>query len=322
MAACVVTVSKDGKSIVCGCSDGKLKILDAESQTLTTETNDRHASKVSALDVSTDSSTVASGSSDGSVIIWSVTTGQRLAGPLSLDTSKISSVQFSSCGGRLAGCTNVGTVYILDIHDDQLTQRVAPVTLNSRVTAFSWSVDVNEQRILTGLEESLAVIDPSHGSLSRKPVSGFRALSRNGKFIVSGTLRDGIRFWDAVTFVNIGPNLPSCLPLAISPDNLVTVSQDARNRSLSIWNLADILPKCYIISVSISSFSGEIYRDCRSKDDEVSPSPVAIRPDSQAPEYEGDEAINNMLSKIQLSPNPEVHRKRFLRYVQHDVMIF
>ncbi|KAG8221678.1 hypothetical protein J3R82DRAFT_1963 [Butyriboletus roseoflavus] len=288
-------------------------ILDAERQTLTIETNDRHARKVSALDVSTDSLTVASGSSDGSVVIWSVATGQRLAEPSNLDASKISSVQFSSCGGRLAGCTSIGTVYILDIHDNQISQRVT-VKFNSRVTAFSWSDDVNgQQRIFTGLEESLAVIDPSHGSDSRRPIPSFRTLSRNGRFIVSGTGRDGIRFWDAATFVEIGPNLPACLPLAISPDNsLVTVSLDAQHHSLSIWNLSDILPKCYTISVSPSFFSGEIFCDCRPKDDEVLPSPLAIYADSQVLGFEGEEAIeifNTMLSNIQFSPNPEIHRQ-------------
>lgn len=253
MAACVATVSKDGKWIVLGCDDGKLRILDAESRTLTRaiETSDCHARKVSALDVSMDSSTVASGSWDGMVVVWSLTTGQRLAGPLTLDTSKVSFVQFSNCGDRLAGCTNIGAVYILDIRDNQLTQRVV-ATLNCRVTAFSWSDAANgQQQIFTGLDESLAVIDPSHGSCSRKPIPSFRALSRNGKFIVSGTGQDGVRFWDAATFAEIEPRLPSCLPLAISLDNsLVTVSQNAENHSLSIWNLSNILPKCYIISVS------------------------------------------------------------------------
>ncbi|KAH0826328.1 hypothetical protein J3R83DRAFT_5280 [Lanmaoa asiatica] len=249
MAACVATVSKDGKLIVCGCSDGKLRILDVESQTPTIETNGHHAGKVSALDVSTDSATVASGSSDGLVVVWSATTGQRLAGPLNLDKSKVLSVQFSRCGDRLAGCTNIGTVYILDIHDNQLTQRVV-VPFNSRVTALSWSDDVDgQQRIFTGLEKSLAVIDPLHGSNSHKPIPSFRALSRNGNFIVSGTRQDGVRFWDAATFTEIGPNLPSCLPLAISPNNsLVTVSRNAQHPSLSIWNLSGILPRCYIIS--------------------------------------------------------------------------
>ena len=263
MAACVATVSEDGKWIVCGCSDGKLRIVDAKSQTLTIETNGRHRSKVTALDVSTDSSMVASGSSNGSVIVWSVTTGERLAGPLDLDKGKVSFVRFTRCSNRLAGCTNTvnppnqhGAVYILDIHNSQLTQRVV-VTFNSCVTAISWSDDVNgQQQILAGLEESLAIIDPSHGeSDSHKPIPSFRALSRNGKFIVSGTREDGVRFWDAATFAEIGPNLPSCPPLAISPNNiLVSLSRDTRRCSLSIWNLSDILPKRYTISVRTCLF--------------------------------------------------------------------
>ncbi|KAI9567825.1 WD40-repeat-containing domain protein [Boletus coccyginus] len=260
MAACVATVSEDGKWIVCGCRDGKLRIVDAESQKFTIETNDRHSRKVTALDVSTDSSTAASGSSNGSVILWSITTGERVAGPLDLNKGKVSFVRFTHCGHRLAGCINTvnppdqhGAVYILDIHDSQLTQCTVVVTFNSCVTAISWSADVNgRQRILAGLEESLAVIDPLHGeSDSRKPIPGFRALSRNGKFIVSGTWQDhGVRFWDAATFAEIGPNLPSCLPLAISPNNtLVSLSRDARRCSLSIWNLSDILSERYTISV-------------------------------------------------------------------------
>ncbi|KAF8547790.1 hypothetical protein OG21DRAFT_848033 [Imleria badia] len=312
-AACVATVSRNGQWIVCGCGDGKLRILDAESQTLAIETNDHHAREVSALDVSTDSSTVASGSLDGSVIVWSIT-GQLLAGPFNLDqgkpdnSGKVSSVRFSRCGRRLAGCTNIlnppnhqhGAVYILDIHDNQLTQRVV-VTFNSSVTAISWSVDVNGQhQILAGLEESLAVIDPSHGeSDSRKPIPGFRNLSGNGNFLVSGTWQDGVRFWDAATFGEIGSNLPSCLPLAVSPNNfsLVGVSRNAEH-CLSIWDLSDILPMSYII-----------------RGDEISPqvSPLtatAIHSDSHALGFEAiGEDFNIILSKVQLSPNPEVFRQ-------------
>jgi hypothetical protein len=334
-AASVATVSKDGKWIVCGCSDGKLRIWDAESQTLTIETNDRHARKVSALDVSADSSMVASGSLDGSVIVWSVTTGQRRVGPWNLDQGKVSSVQFSRCGNCLAACVNIlnppnqrGAVYILGTHENQLTQRIV-ATFNSCVTAISWSDEVNgQQRILAGSEESFAVIDPlaSHGSDSRKQIPGFRTLSRNGKFIVSGSWQDGVRFWDAATFTEIGPNLPSCFPLAISPNNsLVSVSRNAQHCSLSIWNLSDILPECYIINVRTSFFSGETYRDCQSKDDVISPSPLtatAIHSDSQV---EAIETFNITLSEIQLSPDPEVHRKhrkRFLHSAEHDAFIF
>ena len=334
-AASVATVSKDGKWIVCGCSDGKLRIWDAESQTLTIETNDHHAHKVSALDLSADSSMVASGSLDGSVIVWSVTTGRRLAGPCNLDQGRVSSVQFSRWGNRLAACVNIlnppnqcGAVYILDIRENQLAQRIV-TTFNSCVTAISWSGGVNgEQRILAGSEESLAVIDPlaSHGSHSREQIPGFHTLSRNGKFIVSGSSQ-GVRFWDAASFAEIGPSLPSCLPLAVSPNNsLVSVSRNAQHCSLSIWNLSDILPKCYIISVRTSFFSGKTYPDCQSKVDEISPSPstaTAIHLDSQAVGFEAIEAFNIMLSEIQLSPNPEVHRKRFLvHYTEHGVSIF
>ncbi|KAN0082807.1 hypothetical protein V8E55_008602 [Tylopilus felleus] len=94
MAACVATVSKDGKWIVTNI-----------------ETNGLHTRKVSALEVSRDSLTVASGSLDGSVIVWSMTTGQRLAGPFNLDQGsnhhgKVSFVGFSRCGSWLAGCVN------------------------------------------------------------------------------------------------------------------------------------------------------------------------------------------------------------------------
>ena len=332
-AACVATVSTNGEWIVCGCSDGKLRVWDAESQTYAVETNDHHAREVSTLDVSTDSSMVASGSLDGSVIVWSITTGQRLAGPFNLDqgnpgnVGKLSSVRFSRCGRHLAGCTNIlnppnhqhGAVYVLDIHDNQLTQRVV-VALNSYVTEISWSVDVTSPRILAGLEESLAVIDPSRGELDcRKPIPGFRHLSANGKFIVSGTWQDGVRFWDATTFREIGPILPSCLPLAISPNNfsLVGISRNAGHR-LSIWDLSDILPKCYIIRVcNTSFFSCETYRDhCWLKDDEISeilPSPSTAMTTHSTSHALGFEATGKnfdiMLSKIQLSPNPEVYRK-------------
>lgn len=338
MAACVATVSKDGKWIVCGCSDGKVRILDAESPTLTTniETNGLHTRKVSALEVSRDSLTVASGSLDGSVIVWSMTTGQRLAGPFNLDQGsnhhgKVSFVGFSRCGSWLAGCVNTpspsnqhGTVYVLGIHENQLTRRVV-VTFNSCVTAILWSHNDNDQqRILVGLEESLAVINPLHGeSAARKPIPSLRALSKNGKFMVSGTWQDGIRFWDSATFAEIG-RIPSCFPLALSPnDTLVSVSRNAQNY-LTSWNLSDVLPECYTISATVSNslFSSKMYSNSLSKNDKISSSPSTALPisDSRALGLEATETFDIMLLEIQPSPDPEALRKRSIDLAEDDIL--
>ena len=61
------------------------------------------------------------------------------------------------------------------------------------MAGISWLVDVAGSQILVGLEELLAIVDPSHGELDcREPIPGFRHLSANGKSIVSGTLQGSV----------------------------------------------------------------------------------------------------------------------------------
>ena len=190
------------------------------------------------------------------------------------------------------------------------------MTINSCMTGILWSVDVTGSRILAGLEESLAIVGPSHEELDcREPIPGFHHLSANGKSIVSGTSQGGVRFWDAVTFREIRPIISSCLPLAIPSNNfsLVGISRNAGHH-LSIWDLSDILPKCYITRVrNTSFFSCETYRDhCWLKDDGISPSPSTATTTHSASHALGFEATGKnfdiMFSKIQ-PPNPEAYCK-------------
>lgn len=64
-----------------------------------------------------------------------------------------------------------------------------------------------------------------------------------------------------------------------------------------------------------TSFLWEKYPDDQSKDDKFSSSPsTTVFSDSQAQSSGATDPFNVMLSKIQLSANPEVHRKHLRRY--------
>ena len=249
-----ISVSRDGKWVVCGFVEGA-SVWDAELQRKVVEVEGTN--RVSAVDVSPESTRFATGT--GKASIWSITTGERLVGPLEHgNDSDVTGIKFSPDGGHIAtACPD--SIHIFDSYNgDQL------ITIKNSLPGFLttlivWPSDV----LLFAISKSgkIKSFDTSTGSqLAEWKIHSHGggdmmsvALSADNRFIASSA-GHSISFWDTSTHTQLGSVLEDggeIRSIALSPDGTRLATGAMNNKTITIWNLSDILPESYLpISVS------------------------------------------------------------------------
>ena len=252
-----ISVSKDGKWVVCGTFkkgasvwDGTMdkKLINVEGTNL-----------VVAVDVAPDSTRFATGTGrpHNTASIWSITTGQRIVGPLQHD-DRVAGIKFSPDGKHIASASRLQAIRIFDSRNgDKLITVDTVIPQWSPITPLAWSSD--GQRIFSACHDNkIRSFDVSTGSqvtesliLGDGTTTGHGdvysiALAANGKFIASVTLRS-ISFLDTSTLEQIGPVLKdngNMWSIAISSDSGYLAAGD-RDGKVFIRDLGNILPDLY-----------------------------------------------------------------------------
>jgi WD40 repeat protein len=251
-----ISVSRDGQWIVCGTMRGT-SVWDTELQRKVVEVED--TGNVGAVDVSPESSRFAAGTRDGGTVnIWSITTGERLVGPLKHDSDVIG-IKFSPNGGHIATACK-GSIRIFDSHSGhELITIKNPLPAEFIVTPIVWPSD---GRLFTTSEGGkLKSFDTStgsqiaewkvhsHDSNDRMSV----ALSADNRSIASSA-GHSVSFWDTSTHTQLGSvseDDNEIRSIALSPDGTRLATGGEDNKTITIWNLSDILPESYLpITVS------------------------------------------------------------------------
>ena len=208
-----ISVSTDGKWIVCGTTTQGESVWDAKTQEMAIEvegTND-----VNAVDISPESTrfaTTARGDVDKSANIWSIITGEKLVGPLQHD-GFIVGIKFSPNGEHIATAV-AHSNRVFDSHNgDQLITIKAGISQWAVSTPLAWSNDGQQFFVACG-DLKIKSFDVSTGSqLAESQVhdesDGARvipsiALATNGKFLATFTGRS-ISFCDTSTLTRINP---------------------------------------------------------------------------------------------------------------------
>jgi len=252
-----VSVSRDGKWIVCGTSKGA-SVWDAKTQEKALEVEG--GTDVDTVDISPDSTRFATGTGvneeAGMVAIWDILTGERLVGSLQ-HGGPVRGVKFSPNGERIATvCSAENSLHIFDSHNgDQLVKFNTTGVSNrcSSITPLAWSS--NQQQILFASgSNTIMSFDVSTGSrLAEWQVHDDGnvesiALASNGKFLATFVWGStGISFWDTSTLTQIGPVILDgrriwSIALSLDCSHLAT---GGYNRNITIHNLSDILPDSY-----------------------------------------------------------------------------
>ncbi|KIJ66830.1 hypothetical protein HYDPIDRAFT_108746 [Hydnomerulius pinastri MD-312] len=248
-----VAVSENGKFIATGGEDGRIAVWDTESHEKVMER--RHSRWVCSLSFSSDSRRLASGSLvDKTVVVWDTRSGERVAGPFGGHDGWIYVVAFSPCGDRIASSSKE-MIRVCHSHSGDLA--FPPITA-SGAYSLVWSPD--GKQLIVGGYRFIQILDSSTGSIlavCQGHTTSIRSLavSRDGRYIVSGSEDKTVRLWDAASQQQIGPSLELdqwVVSVAISPDNKHIAGAGGGGKtntwsikSLENWSTTDQPPPPY-----------------------------------------------------------------------------
>jgi WD40 repeat protein len=250
-----ISVSKDGKWIVCGFEEGA-SVWDAELQRKVVEV--KGTKYVAAVDVSPESTRFATGAgSDTTASIWSITTGERLVGPLQHDTA-VKGIKFSGDGGHIAtACKD--SIHIFDSYNgDQLITIKNQLDKSYPITPIVWSYYGGLFAVSEG--GTIKSFDTATGSqvaewnIHSEDLTSI-ALSTDNKSIAF-LAGHSVSFWDTSTHTQLGSASEddSVQSFALSPDGTRLATGGKNNKTLTIWNLCDILPESYLLITVSTTF--------------------------------------------------------------------
>jgi WD40 repeat protein len=257
-----VSVSRDGKWIVCGTSEGA-SVWDAKTHEKAIEVEGTVF--VGAVDISPESTRLATatGQSDNKASIWNIITGERLVGPLQHDNA-ITGIKFSPNGKHIATAVRDDSICVFDSRNgDQLVTIKTDIPHWSPMTPLAWSYD-GQQIFVASSARKIKSFDVSTGSqLAEFQVHGDGkvesiALAANGKFLATYANRS-ILFCDTSTLTQIGPVIEdsqAIYSIALSPD-CSYLATGGLEGNITIRNLNNILPDLY------GPFRVSIYACCR-----------------------------------------------------------
>jgi WD40 repeat protein len=256
-----ISVSRDGKWIVCGTGEGA-SVWDAKTHEKTIEVEGTVF--VGAVDISPESTrfATAAGRSDYNASIWNIITGERLVGPLQHDNA-ITGIKFSPNGEHIATASNDSICVFDSRNGDQLITIKTDIPHWSPMTPLAWSYD-GQQIFVASSARKIKSFDVSTGSqLAEFQVHGDGevesiALAANGKFLATYTDRS-ISFCDTSTLTQIGPVIEdsqAIYSIALSPD-CSYLATGGLEGNITIRNLNNILPDLY------GPFRVSIYACCR-----------------------------------------------------------
>ena len=251
-----ISVSRDGKWIVCGTTEGT-SVWDAEVQRKVFMVDVEHdveetAPSVWAVDVSPESTRFATGTNGRKASIWSIVTGERLVGPFEHDRD-VMGIKFSPDGRHIATAYGDSIHIFNSYNGDQLItiKNQLPVSHWAGMTPTVWHLD--SRLFATSEDGKIKSFDTSTGSQlaecqvhshdSWDPMS--IALPDNNSFIACSA-GHSVSFWDTSTHTQLGSLLEDddqirCM--ALSPDGTHLATGEYNNRTITIWNLSDILPE-------------------------------------------------------------------------------
>lgn len=228
-----ISVSEDGKWVVCGTMDGA-SVWDGEMYKEVT--NVEGGNRVYAVDVSPDSTRFATGTTENEASIWSITTGQRLVGPLQHD-GIVTGIRFSPNGEHVATTRSGGSICVFDSHTgDELVVIKTATPTSFPFTPLVWSNDGQKIFAVSSDNKIKSFVVSTGSQLTESSILGDNvesvALAPNGKFIATCAARS-ILFLDTSTLTQIGPTIEdsqSIWSIAISPDSsyLATGQHDGK----------------------------------------------------------------------------------------------
>jgi WD40 repeat protein len=232
-----VAFSPDGKQIVSGGGDNRVKLWDIKTEQVI-HTFKGHSDNVNSVAFSPDGKWIVSGSKDRLLKVWNTENGEEITS-LKGHSDTVRSVAFSPDGKRIVSGSYDKTMRVWDVETGQQVR-----TLGNLAGVNSVAFSPDGKRIVSGsYDHTVKVWDAETGreiltfSGHSRPVHS-AAFSPDEKAIVSGGEDRQIKMFDAVTgaqTVSITEHTTWVSSVAFSPDSKQIVSADYDN-ALRVWD--------------------------------------------------------------------------------------
>ncbi len=229
---------KNGKQIVSGSLDDKLKVWDAQTG-LEISTLKGHSSAVFGCAVSPDGQQLVSASWDKTLKVWDTQSWKELK-TLKGHSNAVSGCAFSPNGAWLASVSWDRTVKIWDTGK---WEAVATLEGHSN-SVYACAFSPDSTRIVSGSADSTVRVWETETWKEIKVIAGHSKsvntclYSPDGKWIASGSLDNSVRIWDASSFQEITAltnHTSSVLYCSCSPDGSKMLS-GSQDKSMKVWN--------------------------------------------------------------------------------------
>jgi tricorn protease-like protein len=194
-----VCVSRDGRRVVSGWSDGHVRVYTPETGKFLYQIENAHHGAVTALCMADSGSALVTGGHDGLVRTWTIGRESRiLQDSLKEHKAPITSLALSKDNSKCLSSSTDGTAIIWDL---ARKVRSKAFFANAAVQSACFSVD-ETQVIVGGAEKKLTVFDVATANRVRDVTAATLgvtcvAISPDGNSIATGALDKSLKVWSA-----------------------------------------------------------------------------------------------------------------------------
>jgi WD40 repeat protein len=239
LQAVSIAFSPDGNTMVVGCTDGSVQMLNADTGEVIRSWT-RHTGPVECVTFSSDGITVASGGSDCAIHVWHVATGMLLH-HLEGHLGTITSVTFSPDGKLLLSKCKADLIFLWEVGTGKGTREF--ITKNGKY-CLDAVFSLDGKYVVSGDYHYVCVWDAATGKLANQyPVHGSHVTALgflpNGQ-LVTGTARGAISTWSLPEGNETSPYTGhggSIISLAFSPDGKRLLSS-GQDQVMRLWDIA------------------------------------------------------------------------------------
>ncbi|CAE8690654.1 unnamed protein product [Polarella glacialis] len=242
---------QDGRSIISGWSDGKIRAFLPQSGKLLYAINDAHKNGVTALALASDCGRIVSGGMEGEVRVWRIgQQTQTMDASLKEHRGRVWCIRMTGDSGKAVSASADGSCIVWDLANKTRTLCLFESTMFKNIV---YHPD-ESQLLTTGSDRKVAYWDTFDGQAIRVLEGSDEgelttlSMSKSGSHYVTGGEERLVKLWDydrgVCDYLGVGHS-GSITCAAIAPDQTFIVTTGTEGAIL-IWTMPkDVVEKCH-----------------------------------------------------------------------------